>query len=314
MEATLRAALEAIGDGVLIFDADERVVVANEPWRNMWNIPSDWSVDDISQRLDELSPPVVGEKSYDLLEMNGGRLIERFLTPLLHHGDTEGHVVVFRDVTDRIQTDSELREAHRTLDRITTGYRGVWHAVATVLRRLMVVQETVRAYAGESEAHGWEFQDAVQLIARQAGVARSRRDRVDLATRAEEVAGYAARIGRSAGVTVSTAIADEVWIATDADLFVSGVLAALIGFVLAIAPNRETLAVTISRDGEGPLSISLSPGITRIDLVQMREHDSSRPGALHAALLRAYAITLGLEISVAEESDEATTVVEVSGL
>lgn len=314
VEATLRAALEAIGDGVLIFNADGRVIVANEPWRNMWNVPSAWSVDDISDRLDELSPPVVGEKSYDLLEMNGGRLVERFLTPLLHHGDTDGHVLVFRDVTDRIQTDSELREAHRALDRITTGYRGVWAAVATVLRRLMVVQETVRAYNGDSEAHGWEFQDAVQLIARQAGVERSRRDRVDLATRAAEVAGYAARIGRSAGVTVNTTMAEEVWIVTDADLFVSGVFAALLGFVLAIAPNRETLDVRIARNGEGPLTVSLSPGVTRSDLDQMREQDSSRPGALHAALLRAFAITLGLEISVDDESDDAATVVEVRGL
>ena len=314
VESTLKAALEAIGDGVLILDASGTVLLANEPWREMWGIPSDWGTAAITEALPQLEPSIMGDESYGLLEMESGRLVERFHTPLLHHGGTEGTILVFRDVTDRIQTDSELREANRALDTIMCGYRNVWHSVATVLRRMIVTQETLRAYYKSDEQMDWEFHDAVQLISRHAGVERSRRDRVDLRSRATEVEAYAARIGRSAGVAVETSMPDELWITSDADLFVSGVLAAFLGFVLAVDRTRERMSLVIDRQGDGPVRIAVSPGLPQSAFDRLRDDASGKAGSLHASLLRAFAVMLGLEVSVAAESNQRTTVVEVKGL
>lgn len=309
MEENLRAALEAIGDGVLMMDADGHAVFANGPWRKMWEIPDDWNIETIDENIDEVTENLLDtDGTYNLMERSDGKLIERFSTPLLLHGETNGHVWVFRDVTDRIQADSALREAHRALDRLMSGHRVAWKAVSAILRRVVVAQEALAAYFDTPPAYAWEIKNAIRLVNQMAKVEQVRRGRTDLSEREDEVAAYLREIGESAGTRIETTIKTGSWLQGDPDIFVAGILSALIGFVLAADPRPEQASVVLERAADGdPLTVTVMPPIAERHLKQLTVRDAARPGGLHAALLRALGSVADAELTVSAATEQGTT-------
>jgi PAS domain S-box-containing protein len=123
--ALLKATVDATADGILVVDANGRMVHFNRPFVDMWGIP-----DSIAESRDEnealafvlskLEDPAAFVKkvmtvyaqpsaiSHDVLELKEGRLIERDSLPQIVDGRTVGRVWSFRDVTERKHVEEEV--------------------------------------------------------------------------------------------------------------------------------------------------------------------------------------------------------------
>ncbi|MBI3877424.1 MAG: PAS domain S-box protein [Verrucomicrobia bacterium] len=129
----LGATIEAISDGVLVVDREERIVLFNQKFAQMWRLPADLlatrederavafvldqlkSPDAFSRKIDELYDRPEAE-SFDLLEFKDGRVFERFSQPHRVGSEVVGRVWSFRDVTGRFHAEqraAELTEAIR---------------------------------------------------------------------------------------------------------------------------------------------------------------------------------------------------------
>jgi PAS domain S-box-containing protein len=128
----LRATLDSTADGILVADADGRIVTHNRRFVEMWQIPEDVAAsgdDDpmLSFMLDQLKEPgrfvrrTAGlyaqpeEESHDILELKDGRVFERY-SPGQRQGNRPlGRVWSFRDITERERADQEREKAFALL-------------------------------------------------------------------------------------------------------------------------------------------------------------------------------------------------------
>jgi len=121
----LEATLESTADGILVVDAEGRMVRLNQKFIEMWRIPEHIveSRDDslaIEYVLDQLKEPDQFSKkvadlyadpeaeSYDVLEFKDGRVFERYSKPQRAGDEIAGRVWSFRDITERDRFESEL--------------------------------------------------------------------------------------------------------------------------------------------------------------------------------------------------------------
>jgi PAS domain S-box-containing protein len=134
----LRATLDSTADGILVVDAQGKIVGHNQKFVTMWAIPKEVIASRDDRRaldfvLDQLRDPdrfikKVQElydqpesQSYDWLEFKDGRVFERYSQPQRIGGRTVGRVWSFRDVTDRRKTEEALRRHSRTFELIQEG-------------------------------------------------------------------------------------------------------------------------------------------------------------------------------------------------
>lgn len=121
----LNAALESTADGILVVDIGGKITSYNRKYVNMWNIPDSilgskkrsTIVEYVKRelkdpegyiaRINELAEHPERE-SYDMLEMNDGRIFERYSKPQKIGSAVVGRVWNFRDVTDREQAEENL--------------------------------------------------------------------------------------------------------------------------------------------------------------------------------------------------------------
>ncbi|HEU6451832.1 MAG TPA: ATP-binding protein [Gemmatimonadaceae bacterium] len=113
-----RATLESTTDGLLVVDTTGHFVSYNHQFVEMWGIPEGVAVDGedaraISFVLHQLRDPegFLGKvrelyatpyaESFDVLELTGGRIFERYSRPHWVEGHIAGRVWSFRDVTER---------------------------------------------------------------------------------------------------------------------------------------------------------------------------------------------------------------------
>jgi len=121
----LEATLESTADGILVVDNESRVVTYNRKFVELWGIPQsllDTGEDDqllgyvVAQLKDpqeflskvQLLYAQPDAESYDIIEFNDGRFLERYSLPHKIGGQSVGRVWSFRDVTGRKVLEREL--------------------------------------------------------------------------------------------------------------------------------------------------------------------------------------------------------------
>jgi len=130
-----RATLESTTDGILVTDGGGKVTNFNEQFIALWRIPRELAETKDEQQwlavafrqLKDSEQFARGVKelyehpereSFDVLECNDGRVLERSSKPQRMGENIVGRVWSFRDVTERARIQREIAESRNFLDRI----------------------------------------------------------------------------------------------------------------------------------------------------------------------------------------------------
>jgi PAS domain S-box-containing protein len=130
--ALLKATIDAAADGILVVDADGRIVDFNRRFVKLWGIPEEIaeSRDDrlaLASVLDQLRDPAAFVKkvmtvyarpsttSHDVIELKDGRLIERDSLPQVVDGEPVGRVWTFRDVSEHRAAEEGVEQTESLL-------------------------------------------------------------------------------------------------------------------------------------------------------------------------------------------------------
>ena len=123
----LESTMESTADGILVADGKGGIVLFNNIFKKMWNIPEDiiqTSDDDIALNfvLNQLQEPdkfirmvrelysAPNKISFDVLELNDGRVFERYSQPQRIGESVSGRVWSFRDVTEQRKMNETLKK------------------------------------------------------------------------------------------------------------------------------------------------------------------------------------------------------------
>ncbi|MCB0716928.1 MAG: PAS domain-containing sensor histidine kinase [Bacteroidetes bacterium] len=128
----LNSTLQSTADGILVVDADGKILQFNDRFASMWSIPQEIldARDDamaIGHVLSQLEDPQAfidevnrlyssTEESFDRLHFKDGRVLERFSRPLVGESGVAGRVWSFRDVSKQVHAESALEEHARELE------------------------------------------------------------------------------------------------------------------------------------------------------------------------------------------------------
>jgi len=131
--AELRATLESTADGIMACDAGGRVHNYNRRFAELWDLPEQLMVrrndpalfahmaqavvgrQAYQERLDEISASPLLEAD-DELVLHSGRVIERRSLPQYNRGQPSGRVFAFRDITQRVASQAQLRLAAKVFE------------------------------------------------------------------------------------------------------------------------------------------------------------------------------------------------------
>lgn len=135
----LRATLESTADGIMMVNGKGQVVDWNQKFVEMWRIPSymlESGKESISFEyiLDQLINPsvIIADVQYlyenpdwqgqlPPLSFKDGRMFERFTQPQRIGSEIVGRVYSFRDITQRLMSEDELRIRERAIEASTHG-------------------------------------------------------------------------------------------------------------------------------------------------------------------------------------------------
>jgi diguanylate cyclase (GGDEF)-like protein/PAS domain S-box-containing protein len=125
---------ESTADGIVVMSLDKEIVTCNRKFCEMWDVPDEIIQKKDGMRLIELvlskikDPDVFKrnlEKIYsdpystacDIVELNDGRIFERYSQPQMLEGRPVGRVACFRDITERKRAEEKIRyyAVHDTL-------------------------------------------------------------------------------------------------------------------------------------------------------------------------------------------------------
>lgn len=178
----LRATVESTIDGVLVVSNTGKVLLRNQRFLDLWNIPDRLAdakddrvlLENASQHL--LEPEKYKEKvrqlyqdepestNLDTIHFKDGRVYEHYTQPLLMDGVFEGRVWSFRDVTNREKREKELWEAKQKAeesDRLKSAFlANVSHEIRTPMNGIMGFTEMLR----DEDISADEMEEFIQNI------------------------------------------------------------------------------------------------------------------------------------------------------
>ena len=186
-ERLLRSTMEATDDGILVVGNDDRVILCNDRFKDLWQMPDHLFGSDSSKMLTFAKPQLKDPEAFakrleeiyntdrevvDTLQFKDGRVFERFSWPLMRDGGVTGRVWSFRDVTRRERTQQELVRLERlralgelsagishNLNNILTGILGP----AQILEEI-VEDETIRRHLDILSRSSRRARDLVQRL------------------------------------------------------------------------------------------------------------------------------------------------------
>lgn len=172
-DALLTAQQESSPDGILVVDAEGRIVSHNKLFAEMWGIPDEVTAarsDEkaIASVLSKLASPdefLAGvrylyehrdEKRTDELQLLDGRVFERYSSPVVGPGGRyHGRVWHFRDVTARVERENALKASNAGL--AVFAYAAS-HDLNAPLRRIISFVKLLEERAGaQLDAEGLDY-------------------------------------------------------------------------------------------------------------------------------------------------------------
>lgn len=121
----LSAALESTTDGILVVDREGTVTSHNQNFVTMWNIPSELVKTQDNRKINTYFQSLImdpdeflenmndlllhpSRESFDMIELNDGRIFERYSKPQKIGNNVVGRVWSYRDITDRKRSEENL--------------------------------------------------------------------------------------------------------------------------------------------------------------------------------------------------------------
>jgi len=131
----LAATIESTEDGLLVINQNGMITTFNSRFIEIWHIPQEVidtkrDEDALTFVLSQLNEPEVflskvrylyshpEETSFDILHFKDGSVVERYSRPQQIKGAITGRVWSFRDVTERVKADENLRVRTEELERV----------------------------------------------------------------------------------------------------------------------------------------------------------------------------------------------------
>ncbi|HET8744064.1 MAG TPA: ATP-binding protein [Ramlibacter sp.] len=123
----LRATLDSTADGILVVGPKQEILLRNQQFLRMWNIPPHLAQAQTPELLpfirDQLKNPAQSMRDlealfrspdaqgFKLIECADGRVFERFTSVMQLEDGVSARVLNFRDITERVAAEQEAREA-----------------------------------------------------------------------------------------------------------------------------------------------------------------------------------------------------------
>jgi diguanylate cyclase (GGDEF)-like protein/PAS domain S-box-containing protein len=193
----LSTEMEASPDGILVVDANRKIISSNQRFADIWKIPlADFKAGEDAIVLAKVTSAVKdaqrfiarvqylydhpGESSHDEFETVDGKVIDRYTETLTTPAEVYlGRVWFFRDITERRRAASELAYRDRLLHAVTVGAgalfkgqsldQGVPEALRIVaesmqIDRVLVMQESPDDTTPPKVHYRWPIQDVHRPI------------------------------------------------------------------------------------------------------------------------------------------------------
>lgn len=170
----LSTTFESIQDGILAIDQFGNIVSYNHKFLEMWSVPPEILTEpDHSQRIAYLANQLKNPneftqrvrelyahpelESLDLLELQDGRVFERYSRPHLLKKEIIGRVWSFRDITQRIQAEEALRQSE-------LHYRNIFAAITDgVMITEIETEKVVVVNPAAYQMHGYSYEEFLTL-------------------------------------------------------------------------------------------------------------------------------------------------------
>jgi two-component system, cell cycle sensor histidine kinase and response regulator CckA len=187
--ALLEATIESTTDGILVVDRQGRMVRMNRKFVELWRLPDSViatgdddralafvldqleSPDDFLRKVKELYADAEAE-SFDTLRFKDGRVYERASRPQRLGGKVVGRVWSFRDVTARLELESQVRQSQKmeAIGSLAGGVAHDFNNILTVVRghvEMMLADEHLTAEHRADLAQVYRAAERAMTLTRQ---------------------------------------------------------------------------------------------------------------------------------------------------